>query len=315
MDYAYVLRRAWQTLWRWKVLWLLGFLAALRPRTPNIGWNDLPGEAQHRLAEFAAGPYYVPVIVATGLVALFVYLGLVFVNALGRGALVDQVNLVENGGTPAVKSGWEVGKEHAQTVFFLTLLLRSPLYLLGAIGFIPPLFLSLRSLALSPETAPDVTLLFEMLGASLFCFTPALCLGAILWFPVNVMQRLAVRACLLEGKTVWGGMRRAWEIVRSSFGIVLVLALILLGIGSVFFLLISAPVGLLAVTLATSRVLLTISVPSKAFLVILVATAVWWLLGGALNSVIEVFSSAFWTVAYRQLTGLGRTGEEPRFTP
>ena len=73
MDYAYVLRRAWQTLWRWKVLWLLGFLAALRPRTPNNGWNDLPIEAQHRLAEFATGPYYVPVIVAAGFVDTFRY--------------------------------------------------------------------------------------------------------------------------------------------------------------------------------------------------------------------------------------------------
>jgi hypothetical protein len=104
---------------------------------------------------------------------------------------------------------------------------------------------------------------------------------------------------------------RAWDVVRNSFGIVLVLSLILFGVGAGFFLLISAPVGLLAFTLATSRILLTISVPSRAFFVILIATGIWWLLGGALNSIIEVFSSAFWTVAYRQLTGLGRTGEEP----
>ena len=29
MDYGKILRRAWEITWRWKVLWLLGFLAAL----------------------------------------------------------------------------------------------------------------------------------------------------------------------------------------------------------------------------------------------------------------------------------------------
>ena len=29
MDYAGVLKRAWEITWRWKVLWILGFLASL----------------------------------------------------------------------------------------------------------------------------------------------------------------------------------------------------------------------------------------------------------------------------------------------
>jgi hypothetical protein len=32
--------------------------------------------------------------------------------------------------------------------------------------------------------------------------------------------------------------------------------------------------------------------------------------GAACNSVVETFSSAVWTLAYRELTGLGLTGEE-----
>ena len=29
MDYGRVLTRAWEITWRWKILWILGFLAAL----------------------------------------------------------------------------------------------------------------------------------------------------------------------------------------------------------------------------------------------------------------------------------------------
>jgi hypothetical protein len=33
MDYGYVLRRAWEITWRWKVLWIFGFLAGLARAT------------------------------------------------------------------------------------------------------------------------------------------------------------------------------------------------------------------------------------------------------------------------------------------
>ncbi|MGD8904906.1 MAG: hypothetical protein PVI67_15190, partial [Anaerolineae bacterium] len=29
MDYGKILTRAWEITWRWKILWILGFLAAL----------------------------------------------------------------------------------------------------------------------------------------------------------------------------------------------------------------------------------------------------------------------------------------------
>jgi hypothetical protein len=35
-----------------------------------------------------------------------------------------------------------------------------------------------------------------------------------------------------------------------------------------------------------------------------------WLAASAIGGVLETFSSATWTLAYRELTGMGRTGEE-----
>jgi hypothetical protein len=43
---------------------------------------------------------------------------------------------------------------------------------------------------------------------------------------------------------------------------------------------------------------------------ILIIGLVMWLVGTALNGVMVTFTSAVWTLAYRELTGLGLTGEQ-----
>jgi hypothetical protein len=111
MDYGYILRRAWQILWQHKILWLFGFLASLGGRFRfDLRMEDLPPEAQRRIAEFVSSPRFVPVAVGFVLLMLLIGLALALLNALGRAALVDQVNRVEDGGLPTVRTGWEVGR-------------------------------------------------------------------------------------------------------------------------------------------------------------------------------------------------------------
>ncbi|MBN1178211.1 MAG: hypothetical protein JXD18_03305 [Anaerolineae bacterium] len=309
MDYGYVLKRAWRIVWRQKVLWLFGLLAALGVRLPNANWSDLPVEVQDWLVGFIAGPAYVPAVIAALLLALLVTLGLVGVNAFGKAALTEQVNHIENGGRVTLKTAWAAGRTHFRSAFLLILLLRAPLILLGAVGLLPSL-LSLRAIPVGANISPQALTLLEVLGASLLCLAPAVCLSLVLWLPLGVIQRLALQACVLERRSVWGSLLRMWEVVRGNTGPVLVLASTLLAIGALVFVLLGAPLGLLVTALLTSRVLLTLSAPSAALGIVFGVTAILWLISSALNSVIETFASAFWTVAYRQLTGLGRTGEE-----
>jgi hypothetical protein len=49
MDVGRILTRAWQITWRWKVLWILGFLAALAQGTggPNASYSFSNGDFQN----------------------------------------------------------------------------------------------------------------------------------------------------------------------------------------------------------------------------------------------------------------------------
>ena len=49
MDYGKVLGRAWEITWRWKALWILGFLAGLgsgKGGSPNVNYQTGGGDLQ-----------------------------------------------------------------------------------------------------------------------------------------------------------------------------------------------------------------------------------------------------------------------------
>lgn len=309
MDYAYILRRAWQVLWQHKALWLFGLLVSLSGQSwPQLRVEDLPGELQQRIVKFAGSPYFIPAVVAFILFVLLVGLGLAILSALGRGALVDQVNRIENGGLPTVRAGWEAGRRSVWRVFLIHLLVGLPAFLVVMAGVAPFLALVL-ALAVSPAGEEDVAGALAA-GSALACLFPALCIGLLLAVPTYVLQRLAVRACVLEGRAIWESIVRGWDLIRRNPGAVALLWGILAIVTIGFMAVIGAPICLLAVGVFPPLFFLLGSAPLTRFLGLLGAVLFFWLLGAAVNGLKETFFSAAWTVAYRDLTGLGRTGEE-----
>ena len=129
--------------------------------------------------------------------------------------------------------------------------------------------------------------------------------------PLNVLLRLAVRARVIEGLGVRESMRRAWATARQHWGVVIVLWLVQVA-GTV------AALAVLGLPLLVGAVALSaaaIAVGLVSFLWSIGLTAlvglIGWLAGGAVGGVIETFVSAMWTLAYREMHGLGLTGEAP----
>ncbi|HIE47684.1 TPA: hypothetical protein EYP84_02175 [Candidatus Bipolaricaulota bacterium] len=310
MDYGYILRRAWQILWQHKILWLFGFLASLGGRFRfDLRMEDLPPEARRRIAEFVSSPRFVPVTVGFVLLMLLIGLALAILNALGRAALVDQINRVEDGGLPTVRAGWEVGRRHVWRVFFIRLLLGLPVLVVILAGLIPLLFSILLPMAPAREEFSPATI-----AAAAICLLPAICLSLLLAIPTAVLQRLAARACVLEGESVWRSITRGGEVLRSELGEVavlwLVLAAVTLGIAAV----VGIPMCLLAAGMFAPLFFLLRSAPTVGLVGLCGAALLFWVLGTAIGGVIETFFSACWTLAYRDLTGLGRTGAEDSIT-
>jgi len=312
IDHPYVVRRAWQMTWRNRSLWLFGFLASLSgllrfdARTTAA---RLPLEVQRQIAAALQGPHAELAIAALVFLLLLISFTLAVLGALGRGALIEQANHIENMGAPAAAlAGLQAGKSHTWQVLVILFLLGLPASSVMAVGS-ASYIASAYALYLSPGPTPDLAAFTETAARFLACFLPALLLGLFLAVPLCALQRLAVRACVLEDRTIGGSVRRAWELAQSHLGALLVLWLILAGIGAGLTVTLGCPTGLLILGLLIPSRLLRSTTPS-AQVALCGMSLLLRLAGAAVVGVMETFLSASWTLAYRELTGLGRTGEE-----
>jgi len=238
--------------------------------------------------------------------------GLILLNALGRAALVHQVRSAEQFGMVVLKGGWLAGKEHLWRVFAIRLLLGLPLAVLLLVGMLPPIVaqvVAARQERIEVVIPAVLTMQVLLVG----CLVPALCLVALLSIPLRILQRLAVRACVLESLNVRQSIRRGWQIAREHPSPLTLVWLILLGTGIAVAVLASLPLVLIGVPLMTIILLVVLASPVAFAALTLAAGLLLWLLAAACGSVVETFASALWTLAYRELHGMGLTGEEGHF--
>jgi hypothetical protein len=317
MDVGYVLRRTRSITWRQKALWLFGFLVSLGTTSTRLGvariqWNlvveELPSEVQGPLLDFVNGPYVAIAVAILVVLALAVGLGLMLLNGLGRIGLVHQARAAEEYGIVVLKGGWMAAKRYLWTVFFIRLLLGLPVAVVILIGLIPSIVTWLFTVGQDPELA-----VLGILGTELFrltCSAPAWGVAALLSIPIGLLQRLAVRACVLEHLDTRGSCVRAWEILREHLGEVVLVWVILFGLGAGVVLLLGLPLGVVWLLFLTTARMTIVFSPLLSIGLTLLLGLVAWLVSILIVGVTETFSSALWTLAYRELTGLGRTGEE-----
>jgi hypothetical protein len=318
IDLGYILRRAWEITWRHKTLWLFGFLVSLGTVSTRLGtsssrWEsvtrELPPEMQRRISGFLGSPYLAVAIVALVLVGIALSVGLALLGALARAALVDQVRTAEDVGIVTLRSGWEAGRRHLWTVFGIRLLLGLPVIVATVSGVLPVVGTALL-IAGQDRLAVLVSGVFAMEFALFACLVPAICLAVLLSVPLSVLQRLAVRACVFEERGARESISSAWSMSREHLGALALVWLLLLCVGVGVMMAVFLPLVLAMVALMTISLLAAFFSPLAFVGLVLVIGFSAWLLGAAVNSVVETFSSAVWTLTYRELTGLGLTGEE-----
>jgi hypothetical protein len=318
IDWGYVLRRAWEITRGRKVLWLFGFLIGLGTVSARFvpsgsRWEriarELPPDVQRVVSDFLSTPYFAIMIVLLVLSGLVLGVGLALLGALGRAALVDQVQATEDRGVVSLQAGWQAGRRHMWSIFLIRLLLGLPLAVLTMVGALPALG---TALLIAGQEQPGVVIP-GILGIELAlfaCLLPAVCLAILLSIPCSLLQELAVRACVLEGSDVGGSITLAWAMLRKYVGPLMIVWLIVLGVGVGKVIVIILPLVLVMMVL-TMGALLTVLVSPLLFTALaLLIGLLAWLVGAAVNSVVETFTSAIWTLAYRELMGLGLTGEE-----
>ena len=318
MDLGYVLRRAWEITRRFKSLWLFGFLVSLGtvggrffPGVTYVGraMRRLPSDAPSSISDFFASPYATAVIVLVMVLGCAVGVGLVLLGTLGRAALVDQVRFAEDRAMATLGEGWRAGRNHLWPVFFIRLLLGLPPAVVTMVGVLPVLG---TAYVIAGQQRPGVVIpgVFAVELELLVCLLPAAFLALLISIPSGVLRRLAVRACVLEGHDVRGSIAVAWRGLRRHPGPLMVVWLVLATVGVGVTVVLIVALGLMAVALIVVVSLAAFVSPQLFAVLVLIAGLLVWLVGAAVNSVVEAFTSAVWTLAYRDLMGLGLTGED-----
>ena len=300
MDFGKILGRAWEITWRWKVLWVFGFLISLGQGgsrgSNNFNWVEDGGRGGQFLERIP--PMVVGLIIALACVGLIIGLALWVLSVIGRGALIGGVQQVEEKGSTDLGQAWRVGVNRFWTLFGISFLTALPILVLVvlAVAVLVGPILAEVGLSAGREGPTGVFVLSFLCGAPLCC--SAIIVGIVL----SQIKIYADRAAVLEGLGWIDAFRRGWQVLRDNLGPTVMFWLIFFAIG-------------LAFAIVVGGALLVLSLP---FLIFVASSdpGAWILLpaacGGLLamvasaiiGSVVETFTSATWTLAYREMIGL-----------
>ena len=290
-NFGEVLTRAWQIVWKHKVLWIFGILAGCgRGGGGGSGGGQVRGSGDQpfpQLEQFFQqigqwienNPWIVAVLIL--LVIVLVIVG-IFLGTIGRISLI-RCTYQADGGTERLNFGelFSESMPYFWRVFGLSLLI----FLIALFVFIP---LALGGALFSAVTA----------GIGAICLLPLICLLIPLLWAFSVVIEQANVAIVLENLSIGDGFRKGWEVVRANVGPILLLTLIIfIGSGVLGFLiaipLIAAVAPLIfgAANNTTGPIWITVICCALYFPILLV-------LSGILNAYVQ----SVWTLTYMRLT-------------
>ena len=313
MDFGKVLGRAWEITWRYKVLWVLGFLAGLGQAggTPQNSYSLYEGEwngFSYRLGESAEEFFAAISVLILGVLCLLFIIAIVIwvISVISRGGLIAAVQQVEEDGATSFRQAWAAGAKKFWTLLGLSILSAIPIIILIIVGLV---FLGLGigvglGLLDVAEAAAITTLVFVSVVCGGF-----LCCG--LFILVIILEQIRIygeRAAILE-KLGWiDAFKRGWQVFTENLGATIILWLIFFALGIVIF-------GISFVIMAV--------IAAPFFGLIFVDDPGLWLLGplcfggllgvivfAFIRSIVTAFTSATWTLAFRELTTSGNDLDE-----
>jgi hypothetical protein len=306
MNYGEVLTRAWKIVWKFKVLWIFGILSSCGRGGGNSGsgWrtsaNELPPQVQQTIAQsdrFLNDYWWV---IALFILLIFVIIVLfVFLNTIGKIALIK---------------GTVKAEEGAERLGFSELFNLSLPYFWRVFGLSMLLFAAFLIIFLLIGAVVGVLAVFT-LGIALICLVPLCCLFAPLMWAIGVVIEQAYIAIVVEDRGVFDGLGRGWEVVKTHWEPMVVMAVILIfGAGIIgfvlaipFFLVVFPAIFALALGQGrgSMAVFVTAGICILAYLPILIV------LGGILTAYVE----SAWTLTFLRLTGRGPNPEAAPVEP
>lgn len=303
MDFSKVLRRAWEITWRWKVLWILGFLAALGNGGGGGGGNytfdSSDWDPGYGYQAPSIPPGVVGAIIAVACLAIIFAIALWVVSVIARGGLIAGVHQIEEEGATTFGQAWRAGASRFWTLFGIGILAAVPMLILIVVGIVVFVvgMVSGASVADYSEGGAVAILLPTILCGGVFC-----CGAIILAIVLAQIRIYAERAAVLEGLGWIEAFVRGWDVLKSNLGPTIIFWIIFFVIG-------------LALALVIVAIIFMLMIPFIA-IVANVDPGLWMVVPGCcggllaiiiaalVSAIVETFVSSTWTLAYREMTGL-----------
>jgi hypothetical protein len=339
MDHITVLKRAWEIIWRYRVLWIFGIILAL---TAGGSWPTARGDIdrgfQYNLdrGDIPEIPsQIVSTLIAIGLGLTCVIVILIIAAKIARyvaeTALIRMVDdYEETGQKRSVRQGFRLGwSRTAWRLFLIKLLVSLPVAVAFILLFLLVLALGLLSgmVVMKNSVVAGVIGIVAAVGLFFMLIFLAIVVGAVL----SLLIKFFWRACALEELGVIESIRQGFDVVRQYLKDVVLMWLIMVGMS------IGWVIAMIAMTIVLLPAIILLMVVGgvvgglPALLVfgltnLFLDGAVPWILAGVvgipifalvvsapwlfLGGLMEVFKSSVWTLTYRELRALEGMGPE-----
>ncbi|HSB66468.1 MAG TPA: hypothetical protein VLD65_07810 [Anaerolineales bacterium] len=240
MDFGYVLKRAGEIIWKFKVLWVFGILASCSQASGTSGSNSgyrfssQDGTLGHQIEQYfnQLNPAIITFLIVIAILVTIALIVLVILLAtVGRVGLIRGTVKAEQGASKLTFGElWRDGLAYFWRVFGLNLVLALIIFFgLVAIAFL------------------GIILSIGTLGIFLICLIPLLCLIIPAMWLVSIIVEQANVAMVVENLDIMDAIKRGWQVFIDNIGSMIVMGIILVvGVGIVGGLIIGLP--LLAIT-------------------------------------------------------------------
>lgn len=297
MNYGEVLSRAWNIIWKHKILWLFGLFASLGGgggnggnfnfnfdsndfRFPNQG-NIPPGMQRF----FESMPGWLPVLLI--LLALVLLVVFIVLNTFGRIGLARGAWAADQGQDRLTFSDlWGAGRRYFGRVLLLIILLVVISIILALIVILPTILLTVATF-----------------GLGLLCLFPVICiLGIFLWI-LELVTDLAIIGIVNEDRETMDALQNAWRLVTSRLGEIIVFALILWFGSLVIGFIVGLPILLIVTPIIFGAIMQSDAVMGGGAIVAIILFLLYLPILLAVGALIQSYISTTWTLVYRRLTG------------
>lgn len=337
MNIGRILNRAWQITWRHKVTWVFGIVLALcgghtagTPPWPRLQYTFSESDLQlfqRRLPGIpwlphGMGPFgdlrfwdwraFAGGVALLAVILLFVGLVLAIVRLIVRytslGALVHMVDEVEESESATFKAGIGAGWRNLLRLLAIDILV-------GLAGLLVALVIAaIAVLGLAFAVGPAIALanagsirvlavlwaVLAGLGVLGIVFVLAIAVSA----PITIIRQYSYRFSVLDRANVFDAIGQAYQLLRERLRSSVSVWLVMIGISLALGLLL-APLAMVIMMAIAGGTWMTFGRPTgNPFLglivvipIVLVVTVLVTLVSG----IYTVFSSAVWTLAYREL--------------